>query len=157
MDYADVITDKFYDVWGSFDAEAGGNNVFPSLTALLAFKPSEGDMREVTWGTSVRIAVLHRPRLPADPATSKTQLIAPASSLAMCCSSVASCFRQWHTASQAPTPMNMLQVVIFDNDMDEELLLIQERAAEAIAAVVQEGPKACAQARQNCRPNVVLA
>ena len=40
----------------------------------------------------------------------------------------------------------MLQVVIFDNDMDMELLLIQERAAEAIAAVVQDGPKACAQA-----------
>ena len=39
------------------------------------------------------------------------------------------------------------QVVIFDNDMDEELLLIQERAAEAIAAVVQEGAKACVQAR----------
>jgi len=38
------------------------------------------------------------------------------------------------------------QVVIFDNDMDDQLLLIQERAAEAIAAVVQDGPKACAQA-----------
>ena len=40
-----------------------------------------------------------------------------------------------------------VQVVIFDNDMDEELLLIQERAAEAIAAVVQDGPKACVQVR----------
>ncbi len=42
------------------------------------------------------------------------------------------------------------QVVIFDNDMDEELLLIQERAAEAIAAVVQDGAKACVQACYLC-------
>ena len=51
--------------------------------------------------------------------------------------------RPWHTGLTLACTM---QVVIFDNDMDEELLLIQERAAEAIAAVVQEGPKACAQA-----------
>ncbi len=49
MDYTDRITDKFYDVWGSFDAEAGGANVFPSLIRLCTVAPSEGDMREVRW------------------------------------------------------------------------------------------------------------
>ena len=52
MDYTDRITDKFYDVWGSFAAEAGGPNVFPSLVTLCTIAPSEGDMREVRWGTA---------------------------------------------------------------------------------------------------------
>ena len=47
MDYTDRITDCFYDVWGSFDAEIGGTNIFPSIAALLALSPSDGDTREV--------------------------------------------------------------------------------------------------------------
>ena len=56
MDYTDRITDCFYDVWGNFDAEIGGMNIFPSITALLALSPSDGDKREVMM-VAVRLAL----------------------------------------------------------------------------------------------------
>lgn len=47
LDYSDRINECFYDVWGSFEAEMGAANIFPSLTDLSGISPVEGDTREV--------------------------------------------------------------------------------------------------------------
>lgn len=41
----------------------------------------------------------------------------------------------------------LAQVLLFDNDNDEDLLSVQEDAAEAMAGAVYDGPLACVRVR----------
>jgi hypothetical protein len=49
LDYADLVVDGLYDIWGEFPEfrSAEGESSFPTLTDLKTLKPGPEDTREV--------------------------------------------------------------------------------------------------------------